>query len=52
MADIKEKPVCLKFCLRQGKITTGIFYKTLKLACREETMGKIQIFGFPHSKFE
>jgi len=51
MADIKEKPVCLKFCLRQGKTTTGI-YKTLKLACREETMGKIQIFGFPHSKFE
>jgi len=51
MADIKEKPVCLKFCLRQGKITTGI-YETLKLACREETTGKTQIFGFPHSKFE
>jgi hypothetical protein len=45
MADIKENPVCLKFCLRQGKITTGI-YKTLKLACRVETMGKIKYLVF------
>jgi hypothetical protein len=51
MADIKAKPVCLKFYLRQGKITTGI-NKTLELACRVETMGKIQIIGFPHSKFQ
>jgi hypothetical protein len=51
MADIKKKPVSLKFCLRQGKITTGI-YETLKLACNVVTMGEIQIFGFPHSKFE
>jgi hypothetical protein len=51
MADIKQQPVCLKFCLRIGKITTGI-YKTLKFACRKQMMEKIQIFGFPHSKFE
>jgi len=50
MADIKEKPVCLKFCLRQDKITTGI--KDIEISCRVETMGKFQKFGFPHSKFE
>jgi hypothetical protein len=48
--DLIQQFICIKFCFKLGKNTTGTFIK-LKAAFREQAMGRIKFLnGSPSPK--
>jgi len=44
MADFREQRACIKFCFKLGKTAATEYYEMLKIAVREQAMGRSQTF--------